>query len=387
MSSKSLYETLEIRPDASPEVIKAAYRTLSAKFHPDRDSSAAASLRFVEIQEAYEVLSDEVRRREYDRILDAGSVPNVESVAVLRTDGTSTFLTLREHQRRGWQEAASCDLSNHDFSGISFENAKLNGAKLDGSRFHDCSFRRADLTGCIAIGCQFDQVEFSGAKLANSDFTKSSFRHTKFFSIGPVWRSEHLEDKLRFSINDGSRTRITEERQEMTTILEKVNFSDCNLTDAMFSAPPFVDTRKSRVVHSFGTAKEIPFWDRQTFANAQLRDCTFLKAALLRCRFTTMKLQGSNFDSADLRQADMRNCDISRLDLSRANLIDTNLTGCRYSDDTKFPDGYSLPTGARNLDTERRKENEEGSDQFLLAIGLLLTLILVLLVFSVVLAS
>lgn len=64
------YEILEVSPNASPEVIKNAYRALAKKYHPDvwTDENAkqwsGATLKA--INEAYEVLSDEVRRRDYD---------------------------------------------------------------------------------------------------------------------------------------------------------------------------------------------------------------------------------------------------------------------------------------------------------------------------------
>ncbi len=68
------YELLEVSPSASAEVIKAAYRQLALKHHPDRqenpEARAQAEMRMRSINEAYEVLSDETRRAQYD--LQAG---------------------------------------------------------------------------------------------------------------------------------------------------------------------------------------------------------------------------------------------------------------------------------------------------------------------------
>ncbi|MFO1000874.1 MAG: DnaJ domain-containing protein [Planctomycetaceae bacterium] len=202
MNNQSLYEILQVRLDASPEVIKAAYKTLTAKYHPDRDSSKEAARAFAEIQRAYEVLSDPVRRRQYDMNPSANRTAAPEPVAVLRTDGSSTFLTLAEHQRRGWQEAAGCDLSSRDFSGVSFQNAKLVGARLDGSRFIGCDFRGADLTNCSAKRCQFDKVDFARAKLVNSDLSNCSIREAKFFGIGKRWESVNVDPRERFTESD-----------------------------------------------------------------------------------------------------------------------------------------------------------------------------------------
>lgn len=65
---KSLYEILDVSPTASADDIKNAYRLQAMKWHPDRnlDNRAEAELRFKEIGYAYKVLSDPVRRRNYD---------------------------------------------------------------------------------------------------------------------------------------------------------------------------------------------------------------------------------------------------------------------------------------------------------------------------------
>jgi curved DNA-binding protein CbpA len=188
VSGNSLYENLQVHPDASPEVIKAAYKSLSRKYHPDRDKSADAARRFAEIQQAFEILSDPDRRRQYDANPTQGTSASSGSSVVFRVDGTSTFLTLAEHHRRDWKEAASCDLSNHDFSGVSFKNAILSKAKLDGSKFNGCDFRGADLTDCSAKDCQFDKADFAGAKLMRTDLSGSRIRAAKFFCVGPVSR-------------------------------------------------------------------------------------------------------------------------------------------------------------------------------------------------------
>lgn len=74
----TLYDLLEVSPNASPEVIKAAYRQLAMKYHPDRQPDAQ-SRRWAEeqmkaVNAAYEILSDPVRRAEYDRRLREGLV-------------------------------------------------------------------------------------------------------------------------------------------------------------------------------------------------------------------------------------------------------------------------------------------------------------------------
>jgi molecular chaperone DnaJ len=61
------YELLEVRPDASQDDIKRAYRRLARQLHPDTNPDPAASERFKEVAAAYEVLSDPEKRARYDR--------------------------------------------------------------------------------------------------------------------------------------------------------------------------------------------------------------------------------------------------------------------------------------------------------------------------------
>ena len=61
------YEILGIQKTATNEEIKKAYRTLAFKYHPDRNpGNAAAEEKFKQITAAYDVLSDESKRRNYD---------------------------------------------------------------------------------------------------------------------------------------------------------------------------------------------------------------------------------------------------------------------------------------------------------------------------------
>ncbi|MBP9612487.1 MAG: J domain-containing protein [Sulfurospirillum sp.] len=68
--SKSLYDTLDVSQDASADEIKKAYRRLARKYHPDVNKDAGAEEKFKEINAAYEILSDEQKRRQYDQYGD-----------------------------------------------------------------------------------------------------------------------------------------------------------------------------------------------------------------------------------------------------------------------------------------------------------------------------
>ena len=68
----TLYDVLEISPRASTFVVKAAYRCLAQAHHPDKNAgSDTASARLVQINHAYSVLSDPVKRLRYDGTLES----------------------------------------------------------------------------------------------------------------------------------------------------------------------------------------------------------------------------------------------------------------------------------------------------------------------------
>lgn len=68
------YAILEVQKDATPDEIKAAYRKLAKKYHPDvsTENKEVAEAKFKEISEAYEVLSDADKRKMYDQYGRAG---------------------------------------------------------------------------------------------------------------------------------------------------------------------------------------------------------------------------------------------------------------------------------------------------------------------------
>ena len=68
-TKKSHYEVLGVSPKADIEEIRRAYRDLARKLHPDMSSSATASVQMAEVNNAWSVLSDGSRRRQYDATL------------------------------------------------------------------------------------------------------------------------------------------------------------------------------------------------------------------------------------------------------------------------------------------------------------------------------
>ncbi|WP_211473171.1 DnaJ domain-containing protein [Collimonas humicola] len=63
---KDYYAVLGLDSDATSSALKSAYRKKASEFHPDRNSAPDAPARFRDVQEAYDLLSDAVKRQEYD---------------------------------------------------------------------------------------------------------------------------------------------------------------------------------------------------------------------------------------------------------------------------------------------------------------------------------
>lgn len=70
--ARNFYDVLGVKRDASQKEIKSAFRKLAQKYHPDAGGDEE---KFKEISEAYDTLSDEKKRKEYDQLLMFGGMP------------------------------------------------------------------------------------------------------------------------------------------------------------------------------------------------------------------------------------------------------------------------------------------------------------------------
>ena len=152
MSSKKrdYYEVLGVSKDATTDQIKLAYRRLARKLHPDvNKTDPKAKEKFIELQEAYEVLSDPEKRTNYDRFgfsgvhvdmsdFFSGGIPGIDEIFRTIFGGGSifgdndfgfgSFFGSRTRPRSRPRREIGQDIE--DFVEISFEEAMF-GVKKD----------------------------------------------------------------------------------------------------------------------------------------------------------------------------------------------------------------------------------------------------------------
>lgn len=86
---ETLYDRLEVSRKASPEIIDKAYKTLAKKYHPDlqtAENKAIAEEKMKKINEAYSVLSDERKRKEYDEKIELEESSKIETQSDQQTE-------------------------------------------------------------------------------------------------------------------------------------------------------------------------------------------------------------------------------------------------------------------------------------------------------------
>jgi DnaJ-class molecular chaperone len=180
MHKKDYYEILGVKKDATKDEIKKAFRKLAIKYHPDKGDGDEA--KFKEINEAYEVLSDDKKKTAYDQF---GHNANASGAGFGQ-----------EGQGFGGFNAQGFDGMGFDFSNFSSEGGGLNDIF---EMFFGGGFR--DATRNIEITITIDFVE------AISGTTKEISLRVSNQQTGER-KSETIKVKIPAGIDDGQTLRL-----------------------------------------------------------------------------------------------------------------------------------------------------------------------------------
>ena len=138
------YKILQVDPDADREIIEAAYRRLARKYHPDVSTEPDAVARMVQINQAWELLRDPVRRASIDRARVRSAATSARVVAADGRDhaaarGRSAPPSTSEHPggAPGWPFPGMQDPSTGSFGprGERVSSNWTSGRSTEGSRY------------------------------------------------------------------------------------------------------------------------------------------------------------------------------------------------------------------------------------------------------------
>ena len=166
----SLYDVLGVSKTAGQDEIKAAYRRLATKYHPDRNaSSKEAAEKFKEVSAAFEVLSDSEKRKQYDQFGHRGPMGGY--------GGQDIKSELNRAARSSYLDSViSCAVS-----GTALPQEKItpwmreNPNDKDGSALHMTMIMWAAARGNIALAQQL--LEFKPDLLLTDNFGNTALHH------------------------------------------------------------------------------------------------------------------------------------------------------------------------------------------------------------------
>jgi curved DNA-binding protein CbpA len=131
MEQKDYYEILEIGIEAPPKKIKEAYRSLAFQCHPDRNGGGADALeRMKTINEAYAVLSDPAKRKQYDSLRQTYGSGMVILKKIYSGDRILTRYLKRSRNHSG--SGVSRMFSENPMGPVTAPSNSGEGASLDG---------------------------------------------------------------------------------------------------------------------------------------------------------------------------------------------------------------------------------------------------------------
>ena len=200
MASKDYYKILGVNKSANKEEIKKAYRKLALKYHPDRNGNNKNSEeKFKEISEAYAVLSDPEKKKQYDMFGAEGFQQRFSQEDIFSNINFSDIF--REfgfgNSGGGWKRGGGSGMFTQNFSRANKASGyKTNGGSPFNSIFADLSGRTGGVKGQDVIYELPVQLE---------DIVKES-QKTISYSLNGV--HQQIKVKIPPGIGDGKKLRL-----------------------------------------------------------------------------------------------------------------------------------------------------------------------------------
>lgn len=214
MGKRDYYEVLGVGKNATKQEMKSAYRKLAKKYHPDmnKDNPAAEQM-FKEVTEAYNVLSDDEKRKLYDQFGHAAFDGSMGEDPGKYADSGSTFYwqTGNDNGKTQFHYEGNMDDIFDDMFGGFFHKDKFGAGEKRGSGYHFGGFGSRGFSQDSHAGSSFDGFGMDGAGDAESEITVS-FQEAALgcekvlrFQGG---RADTLAVKIPAGINEGQTIRL-----------------------------------------------------------------------------------------------------------------------------------------------------------------------------------
>lgn len=193
-TTKNYYDILGVKRDATQDDIKKAFRKLAMKYHPDAGGNEQ---KFKEISEAYETLSNNEKRKEYDQFLMFGGIPGADMGGTGGRGRSYTYST----QNGSWQDFFSNFGGDGSIPGFDFASMFGNNA-----RNKQRTTKGSDLT--LPLNISFDDA-FNGCTRTISYKIPSTGKTTRIKAQVPAGTVDGVKlryrDKGEFGRQGGTR--------------------------------------------------------------------------------------------------------------------------------------------------------------------------------------
>jgi|SRR5687768_2219195 DnaJ-class molecular chaperone len=215
MAKRDFYDVLGVSRGASADEIKQAYRKLARKYHPDMNKdNKQAEEKFKEVQEAYDVLSEPAKRKNYDQFGHAGVGAGVGGGAGPGGAGFDPFDAFRRAQgarTRTWQTGPETTVEDYEGEFGNGQFAEIFEQLFGGRGAGRGAARGRQRPGGPGAGAGAGTAR-RGADVeypVTLDFEQAARGTTLSLSIDRGnGRSETIDIKIPAGVKDGSRVRI-----------------------------------------------------------------------------------------------------------------------------------------------------------------------------------